>query len=124
SARPANAPGAPGRSLRALLLGALRLAFGVAILAYLWSSGAIQLHQLDRLATKWPLSILAIAVLFLDLYLMALRTSLLFRPQALPLPVATAMRLTLLSSWFALFSPGAAGGDIAKVFYATREAPG
>ena len=66
----------------------------------------------------------AIAVVFLDLYLMALRTSLLFRSQAMPLPVATALRLTLVSSWFALFSPGAAGGDIAKVFYATREARG
>jgi len=55
---------------------------------------------------------------------MAIRTSLLFRPQGLHFPIGTATRLTLVSTWFAIFSPGAAGGDIAKIFYATRQSAG
>lgn len=55
---------------------------------------------------------------------MALRTSLLLRPQEMHLTITTAVRLTLVSSWFGLFSPGASGGDIAKIFYATRQASG
>ena len=109
---------------RTIFWTAIRLAFGIAILLYLWKSGAIHFRDFDKLLTQWPLSAVAVAVLFLDLYLMALRTRLLLRPQELHLPMATAVRLTLVSSWFALFSPGAAGGDIAKIFYATRQASG
>jgi len=102
----------------------LRLAFGLGILLYLWKSGAIHFRDLEKLAAKWPLSVAALGVLFLDVYFMALRTSLLLRAQNFHLPIVTAVRLTLVSTWFAIFSPGAAGGDIAKVFYATREAAG
>jgi uncharacterized membrane protein YbhN (UPF0104 family) len=110
--------------LRKTLFAALRLAFGAAILLYLWRSGAIRFRDLDKLVAQWPLSLAAIAVLFFDVYLMALRTSILLRAQDLHLPISTAVRLTLVSSWFAIFSPGAAGGDIAKIFYATRDSAG
>jgi glycosyltransferase 2 family protein len=106
------------------LLAGVRFAFGVAILLYLWKAGAIDFRDFDKLLTQWPLSLAAIAVLFLDIYLMAVRTRMLLRPQGLHLSIGTAVRLTLVSSWFAMFSPGAAGGDIAKIFYATRQAAG
>jgi len=109
---------------RAVLFAILRLAFGVAILFYLWKSGVLHFRDFSRLVSAWPLSLAAIALLLLDAFLMALRTSLLFRPQNLHLPIGTATRLTLVSSWFAIFSPGAAGGDVAKIFYATRQAAG
>ena len=71
--------------VRTTFWAAIRLAFGVAILVYLWRSGAIHFRDFDKLLTHWPLSLAAVAVLFLDICLMAMRTSLLLRPQEMHL---------------------------------------
>jgi glycosyltransferase 2 family protein len=121
---PAEASDNPPTRTRAALFAFLRLAFGIAILFYLWKSGALHFRDFDKLVAQWPLSLAAVALLLLDVLLMALRTSVLLRAQDLHLSIGTAFRLTLVSSWFGIFSPGASGGDIAKIFYATRQAAG
>jgi hypothetical protein len=60
----------------------------------------------------------------IDVLLMAMRTSLLFRCMNFHVSLANATRLTLIGFFFSTFLPGAAGGDLAKVYYAAKENQG
>jgi glycosyltransferase 2 family protein len=111
-------------SLRRALFALLRLAIGVAILAYLVKSGRVDLHSLTRVFRAWPLTLLGMAVLLVDIVFMSIRVSLLFHAQRLSLSLWNAIQLTLMGFFFSTFLPGAAGGDLAKLYYATRENEG
>jgi glycosyltransferase 2 family protein len=102
----------------------VRLAVGIGLLAYLVISRVIDLRALSKLITAWPISLAALALMFLDITLMALRLSWLFRPSGLRLSFSNSLELTLVSSFFATFLPGAAGGDLAKLYYAASENKG
>jgi uncharacterized protein (TIRG00374 family) len=117
-------PGKPAASLRRILLGAIRFGIGIVLLVYLAKSGFIRLHDLDRLLAAWPLTLLALALISLHIALISWRLSLLFRPQGLRLPYVSAVKLNLVELFFDNFLPGAAGGTVAKLFYATRENQG
>jgi glycosyltransferase 2 family protein len=108
------------RPTRRILLTMVRLGVGLGLLAYLARSGIINLHALSRLYTAWPITLAALALLLADVALMGLRLCWLFVPQALHLPLGRSMQLTLVSFFFAMFLPGSAGGDLAKLFYAAK----
>ncbi len=105
---------------RRLLLTLLRLAIGVALLAYLAKAGIVDFRALSKLFAVWPITFAAVTLLLIDSALMSVRLSLLFRPQGLNLRFGTSMELTLVGFFFAIFLPGAAGGDLAKLFYTAR----
>jgi glycosyltransferase 2 family protein len=109
---------------RRILGGLIRLGVGIGLLVYLAESRVIDFRALSTLVTAWPISLAALALMFLDIALMALRLSWLFRPRALELSLGRSLELTLVSSFFATFLPGAAGGDLAKLFYAAAENKG
>lgn len=111
---------APDRPMRRVFLTLVRLGIGVALLVYLARSGVINLHALSRLYTAWPITMAALALLLGDAALMGLRLCWLFAPQGLHLPLGRSLQLTLVSFFFAIFLPGSAGGDLAKLFYATK----
>jgi glycosyltransferase 2 family protein len=113
-----------GSSTRKTVFGFLRLAAGIAILVYLWKSGAVDFHQLIKLLSRWPITLAALAILLLDVFLMALRTCWFLRAHHLHLSLGDSVRLTLVSAFFSTFLPGSAGGDIAKMYYAMRENSG
>ncbi|MDE3136267.1 MAG: flippase-like domain-containing protein [Acidobacteriota bacterium] len=106
---------------RRILMAMARLGIGIGLLAYLIESHVINLHALGRLLTFWPYAAAAGILLLCDLGLMALRLSLLFRPHNLKLSLGSAFRLTLVGQFFSAFLPGGAGGDVVKLYYATRE---
>ena len=60
-------------------------------------------------------------MLLIDILFMSIRVSLLFHAQRLSLSLWNAIQLTLVGFFFSTFLPGAAGGDLAKLYYATRE---
>jgi len=99
----------------------LRLAFGVGILVYLAKSGQINLSSLTRIFSVWPITVAAVAFLTLDIFMMSVRASLLFRNARLTLSLGNSIQLNLIGFLFSTFLPGAAGGDLAKLVYATRE---
>jgi uncharacterized membrane protein YbhN (UPF0104 family) len=99
----------------------VRLAIATGLLAYLTKSHAIDLRALSKLITEWPISLASLALMFLAIALMAARLSLLFRPPGLRLSFENSLELNLVSSFFATFLPGAAGGDLAKLYYAGAE---
>lgn len=118
-------PGSPPRqNPRRIFWALFRLAVGIALIAYLAHSRVIDLRALSKLVTAWPISLAALALMFLDIALMALRLSWLFRPPGLHLSFGNSLELTLVSSFFATFLPGAAGGDLAKLYYASSENKG
>jgi len=108
-------------TLRKTVLLVLRLAIGVGILAYLGKSGQINLSSLIRLLHEWPITVAAVGLLLLDIFMMSIRASLLFRNARLSLSLRNSVQLNLIGFLFSTFLPGAAGGDIAKLVYATRE---
>ena len=112
------------KSVRRTLLAIMRLVIGVGLLIYLAKSGFIRFSTLNHLLTRWPLTVAACALILLHITLISVRLSSLFPPQGLKLPLRTALRLTLVGLFFGTFLPGVAGGDAAKVFYATRENEG
>jgi uncharacterized protein (TIRG00374 family) len=112
------------KTIRHIAFATLRLAAGVAILVYLAKSGNITFGALSKLILAWPITLAAIAVFLVDILLMALRTSWLFRPLEMRLTVLSSMQLTLVSIFFSALLPGAGGGDIVKLYYATKENEG
>jgi uncharacterized protein (TIRG00374 family) len=114
----------PARPARKVLWVLVRLAIAGGLLAYLAKSGMIDARALSRPFTAWPIALIAIALILIDVSLMALRFSLLFRPLGLAIPWPKSFQLTLVSFFFAQFLPGAAGGDLAKLFYAAKDYKG
>ncbi len=110
-----------GAALRKTAFLILRLSIGVAILAYLSHSGQIKFSSLIRLYRAWPLSLAAVGFMLVDVFMMSIRSSLLFRNARLSLSLGNSIQLNLIGFLFSTFLPGAAGGDIAKLVYATRE---
>jgi glycosyltransferase 2 family protein len=107
-----------------VLLSLVRLGIGIGLLVYLARSGIVDVRALSKLATAWPITLTAVTLLLFDVFLVSLRLSWLFRPQGLHLSFRMSFQLTLVGFFFATFAPGAAGGDIARLFYATRENSG
>jgi uncharacterized protein (TIRG00374 family) len=108
------------KSLRHIAFTAARVAAGVAILVYLAKSGVISFGALSKLIVEWPLTAAAMAIFLVDIFLMALRTTWLFRPLGMKLTVGKSVQLTLVSIFFSTFLPGAGGGDLVKLYYATK----
>lgn len=108
-------------ALRKTIFMLVRLAIGVAILVYLGKSGQIKLSSLMRLLHAWPVTAAAVGFLLLDILMMSIRASLFFRSARLTLSLWHSIQLNLIGFLFSTFLPGAAGGDIAKLVYATKE---
>jgi glycosyltransferase 2 family protein len=114
----------PVRPVRRVFGFFVRLAIAGVLLAYLAKSGMIDARALSRPFTAWPIALVAVALILVDVSLMALRLSWLFRPIGLRLPWAKSFQVTLVSFFFAQFLPGATGGDLARLFYVAKDYKG
>ena len=117
-------PAPSSRTVRGVALALLRLAAGVGLLAYLAHAGVLDLRTLGALFSAWWLTAAAVALIFVDVALMALRLAVLFRPQGMHLTFRTSLQLTLVGFFFGIVLPGAATGDVVRAFYAARENAG
>ncbi|HWP45487.1 MAG TPA: lysylphosphatidylglycerol synthase transmembrane domain-containing protein [Blastocatellia bacterium] len=108
-----------GRTRR-ILYGVLRTAFGVGLLAYLGLSGAIDWSALAGLAIAWPVALAALVLLFLDLGVSAWRMCVLLGASGFHITLLSSFRLTLIGNFFNACLPGATGGDVIKIYYATE----
>jgi hypothetical protein len=93
------------RSVRKVVFALLRLAIGIGILVYLVKSGRVELHSLTRVFRAWPLTLLGMAVLLIDILFISIRVSLLFHGQRLSLSLGNAIQLTLVGFFFSTFLP-------------------
>jgi uncharacterized protein (TIRG00374 family) len=97
--------------------------FGALLLYWLSRSGSIEWGALRGLYERWPLTLLALAVLAVDVVVTSWRLCRLFAARGLRLSLADASRLNLVANLFNLFLPSA-GGDMARIYYAVADAPG
>jgi uncharacterized protein (TIRG00374 family) len=102
----------------------LRTLFALGLVAYLTLSGVIDWSALLLLAENWILSGAAFGLLCLVSLLVSIRLTLLLGAQGFRLPLSAALRLSLIGGLFSAFLPGAAGGDIARMYLAARPNPG
>ncbi len=102
----------------------LRTGIGIGLLVYLGLSGAIDWSALLGLASAWPVTLAALLLLLVTVSFTAWRLCLLLKPHGLHLSLGSGLRLTLIGIFFNFFLPGATGGDLVKIFYATQGNPG
>ncbi|WHZ24641.1 MAG: hypothetical protein OJF47_003753 [Nitrospira sp.] len=105
-------------------LAVCRFAVAVALLVYLGQSGVIRWQALSGLAAAWPLSLMAITVYLMDSCLTSWRFCLLVRPAGFDLSLWDSNRLSLIGLFFSTFLPGAASGDVVRIYYAASEHQG
>jgi uncharacterized protein (TIRG00374 family) len=117
----ANSEAVAGGGSRRVVWALVRLAVGIGLLVYLAHSRLIDFAALVKLLIAWPVTLAGLALIFADILCMSLRLCWLFRPQGLRLSLRSSLELNLISSFFASFLPGAAGGDLSKLYYASRE---
>lgn len=100
----------------------LRLLPGIALIAVLFATGALDISALAAVARQPLLAAGAVVVLFLTLPVAALRWQLLLRAQRIALaPVAT-FRLVLGTTFYGTLLPGVVGGDVLRTALTIRAA--
>jgi uncharacterized protein (TIRG00374 family) len=114
-------PPPPEHPLVKILWLIVRLAFAGVLLAYLAKSGYISLRALSRPFTAWPFALPAIALVVLDVAMMALRLVWLFRPIGLNLSFAKSFQVAMVSFFFSMFLPGAVGSDLSRLYYVAKD---
>lgn len=121
---PAERKRHPMRSGTRRPLMVLRTLVGVGLLVYLSVSGAIDWSALLGLAKRWPVSSLALILLFAGTALTSWRLCLLLSASGMSLSLVSSVRLTLIGAFFSALLPGSYGGDVVRIYYATERNPG
>lgn len=99
----------------------VRLAIAAALLAYLAKSGYISPRALSRPFTAWPIALVAITLILIDIAMMAQRLIWIFRPIGLTVSFSKSFQLAMVSFFFAIFLPGATGGDLSRLYYVAKD---
>ena len=106
------------------LFALLRIALAVAMLAYLGQSGFINWRSLNGLIAAWPYTLAAVFLFIIASSFMAWRLQLLVNAHHLSLSFSAAVQLTFIGIFFNTYLPGATGGDLIKIYYASKGNPG
>ncbi len=112
------------KGVKQILFGIVRAGIGIALVVYLWRSGAINWTAMAGLAAHWWIALAAAALLFVDAALLGWRLRVLLDPRGFHLPMMSAFRLTMIGVFFNSCLPGATGGDLVKIYYAAEGNPG
>ena len=102
----------------------VRIVLAAALLGYLVYSGSIDWDFLAGLFSAWYFSLAAIAGFILVHMVLAWRLQILLQAHDLVLAYWPAFRLTLIGLFFNTYLPGAQGGDLIKIYYASKGNPG
>lgn len=102
----------------------LKVAFVLALLAYLSQKGFISAHETGRAFMNWHDSLPALTAMLISAYLGAIRWQLLLRAQGIELKMSRTTQLTLIGAFFNIALPGAVSGDFVKAFYVGKELGG
>jgi len=102
------------------LLTIVRLGIAVALLVYLARSGLLDWAALRGLLVAWPITVLAVALLVLDVVVTAARVCVLIAPRGLYLSLGASVRLAFIGLFFSACLPGSTGGDALRIYYASR----
>lgn len=101
-----------------------RTALAVGLIAYLIYSDAIDWGFVPGLVKAWQFTLLAVVVFIILHLIMALRLQILIHAHGLVLPYMASVKLTFIGLFFNTYLPGATGGDLIKIYYASKGNPG
>lgn len=110
--------------LRGRISAVLRVAVGLGVLVLLTRAGALQWSALQSLVLEWRRSLLALGLCFLVILLVSRRLIVLLAAVGVRMRLAMALRMMLIGGFFSATLPGAAGGDVARMYLAARANPG
>ncbi len=102
----------------------LRILLALSLLAWLAYSGSIDWDALSGLATSWDYTCIAIVLFVVANLFIAWRLQILINACDLNLSFYSAFKLTFIGLFFNTYLPGATGGDIIKIYYASKGNPG
>jgi uncharacterized membrane protein YbhN (UPF0104 family) len=102
----------------------LKLLLGPAFLAWMVSSGRVNLHQVVGGLSHWQAMVAMLILLYIQSGVTTWRWNLLLRAQEIRLPFRRAFGLTMIGLLFNVAIPGAVGGDLMKGYYITRATGG
>lgn len=108
---------------RRIVFGIVRLAIAGAVLVFLANTGRVDWRALGGLVDHWGVMLVALTLVCLLFLLVSWRVCILLRARALSLTLRDSMELSLVTNLFTLVLPGG-GGDIVRLYYTTRHAPG
>ncbi len=94
------------------------------MLWFLTRAGSIDWASFSGLVKAWQLTLFAIAMFFVATVLQAHRLQLLINVQQMDLSFLSAVKLTFIGLFFSTYLPGATGGDLVKIYYASKGNPG
>lgn len=98
----------------------LRLAVGLALLAVLATTGALDWGALSGLLHRWYFTVGTVLLALSGITLTAWRLCVLLRPRGFRMGIGDSMRLTLIGVFFNAAMPGASGGDLVRIYYAAK----
>lgn len=102
----------------------IRLVIAVAMVLYLAQMGTIDWTSFSGLIKVWPYTLAAIVLFFIATTLQALRLQILINAHQMSLSYIASIKLTLIGLFFSTYLPGATGGDLVKIYYASKDNPG
>lgn len=98
----------------------LRISLALLLLAWLGYSGSINWVALTGLATSWNYTCFAIVLFVVANLFIAWRLQILINACDMTLSFYSAFKLTFIGLFFNTYLPGATGGDIIKIYYASK----
>ena len=98
----------------------LRLAVAAVMLWYLSQAGSIDWASFSGLLKAWQYTLLAIILFFVATVFQGHRLQLLINAHQMDLSFFAAVKLTFIGVFFSTYLPGAAGGDLVKIYYASK----
>ena len=102
----------------------LRFSLAFGLLFYLGYTGSINWSSLLGLALEWQFTLAAVLLFIGNNLVLAWRLQILINAHHLRLSFFAAARLTFIGLFFNAYLPGATGGDIVKIYYASKGNPG
>ena len=91
---------------------------------YLTQMGTIDWASFSGLIKVWPYTLAAIVLFFIATMLQALRLQILINAHQMSLSYIASIKLTFIGLFFSTYLPGATGGDLVKIYYASKDNPG
>ena len=120
---PEKDSGGPGKKASNAFWTVVKLLVALALMGYLWRSGAIDFAAVGAAVTNPSWFVPALLIAFASIAIITVRWWLLLRLEQIELPLTAALKLTLVGQFWNNVLPGAVTGDIVKMYYIGGKSP-
>lgn len=99
-----------------------KIGFALVVLACLFGFNRLHLDSFATLRSNWPWLVLAFALMLPPYAIVSYRFWIVLRNQTIPVDLRTAVRWTMIGSFFDVVMPSNSGGDVIKGAYVVKAA--